>query len=985
MKTMEKTYWQSLEKYEEEVQKSILDKKQPLPEFSVEGLDETELKAKSSRRDFLKMMGFSVGAVALVTSCQMPVRKAIPLLNQPEDLVPGVPNFYASTFFDGNDYCSILVKTRESRPIKIEGNEMSPLTKGGTSARVQASVLNLYDDARLKNPRKGETDTDWETIDTEISRELKSLQAKGLKVVLLTSTIISPSTKELIKDFTDTYTNVEWVMYDAVSYAAIRKANELNFGTAVIPDYRFDKAKTIVSFDADFLGNWLMPVAYSKQFSANRKMVKGNTKMSRMYMYESNLSLTGSNADYRFPIKPSEQTAVLLNLYNEIAKATGNETFSAPKVNTDVKLAAIDLLESKGESLVVCGTNDVQSQLIVNAINNLLGNIGTTVDLSTPLLLKQGDDAAMQRIVKEMNEGTVGGLLTYNVNPAYDYPKTEEFKAGLKKVPLKVSFSETLDETALLCNYVCTTNNYLESWNDAEPVKGYFSFQQPTIRPIFNTRQFQDNLLKWIGSPNDFSTYIEEFWNLKKFEAGVDGVSFTYFFNKFKHDGVWKKESANAGQPTFSPQPFNIIKQTESGVELVVYEKISMGAGKYTNNPWLLELPDPITTATWDNYLCVSPQFAKENNLAKEDVVLLNGMFEIPVVVLPGQAYGTAAIALGYGRTAAGKAGNNIGKNAYPLTTIKDGFFTPDGKIVTIEKVAGKTYPLAMTQMHNDMEDRPIVRETTLKEYKLNPGAGNEQHLIDEENNVTLYQKVNYDGIHWGMTIDLTSCTGCANCVIACQAENNTPVIGKEQVRNRRIMHWMRIDRYFSKDPENPEVYHMPVMCQHCDNAPCENVCPVAATNHSSEGINQMAYNRCIGTKYCINNCPYKVRRFNWYSYVNNNDFDYNMNSDLGKMVLNPDVTVRQRGVVEKCSLCFQRIQEKKLLAKMENRELREGEVITACQQTCPTDAIQFGNLKNEKSIVVQNNKEARMYHLLEHLHTLPSTSYLTKVRNKDV
>lgn len=982
---MEKTYWQSFENYEEEQQKSILDKKQAVPEFSVEGLDETELKAKSSRRDFLKMMGFSVGAVALVTSCQMPVRKAIPLLNQPEDLVPGVPNFYASTFFDGNDYCSILVKTRESRPIKIEGNEMSPLTKGGTNARVQASVLNLYDDARLKNPRKGEVDSGWETIDTEISMELKTLQAKGLKVVLLTSTIISPSTKELIKEFTNTYTNVEWVMYDAVSYNAIRKANELNFGTAIIPDYRFDKAKTIVSFDADFLGNWLMPVAYSKQFSANRKLIKGNTKMSRMYMYESNLSLTGANADYRFPIKPSEQTAVLLNLYNEIARATGNETFTAPKVTTDVKLAAIDLLESKGESLVVCGTNDVQAQLIVNAINNLLGNIGTTVDLNTPLYLKQGDDAAMQRIIQEMNQGIVGGVLAYNVNPAYDYPQAEEFKNGLNKVGLKVSFSETLDETALLCNYVCTTNNYLESWNDAEPVKGYFSFQQPTIRPIFNTRQFQDSLLKWIGSPNDFSTYIEEFWNYKKFEVGVDGVSFTSFFNKFKHDGVWMKQSDATVQATFSPQPFNIAKQPESGIELVVYEKIAMGVGKYTNNPWLLELPDPITTATWDNYLCVSPQFAKENNLAKEDVVLLNGMFEIPVVVLPGQAYGTAAIALGYGRTAAGKAGNNIGKNAYPLTHVRDGYLTLNGKIVTIEKVAGKTYPLAMTQMHNDMEDRPIVRETTLKEYKQNPISGNEQHIIDEKNNVTLYQKVNYDGIHWGMTIDLTSCTGCANCVIACQAENNTPVIGKEQVRQRRIMHWMRIDRYFSKDPENPEVYHMPVMCQHCDNAPCENVCPVAATNHSSEGINQMAYNRCIGTKYCINNCPYKVRRFNWFSYVNNNEFDYNMNSDLGKMVLNPDVIVRQRGVVEKCSLCFQRIQEKKLLAKIENRELREGEVITACQQTCPTDAIQFGNLKNAESVVVQNNKEARMYHLLEHLHTLPSTSYLTKVRNKDV
>jgi molybdopterin-containing oxidoreductase family iron-sulfur binding subunit len=419
-------------------------------------------------------------------------------------------------------------------------------------------------------------------------------------------------------------------------------------------------------------------------------------------------------------------------------------------------------------------------------------------------------------------------------------------------------------------------------------------------------------------------------------------------------------------------------------VELVLYEKIAMGNGKYANNPWLQEMPDPITTATWDNYLCVPVAYAEEMGLQYEDVVRINGEFELPVLIQPGQPSGTVSIALGYGRTAAGKAGNGVGQNAYHLMNMRDGFADVSGTVVSIEKVGGKTYPLATTQTHHSMEGRALARETTLPEYLVDPASGNAQHKLDEEHNVTLYQKIDFDGIHWGMTIDLTSCTGCGNCIVACQAENNVPVIGKDQIRKRRVMHWLRLDRYYSADAENPDVYHMPVMCQHCDNAPCENVCPVAATNHSGEGLNQMAYNRCIGTRYCVNNCPYKVRRFNWYEFVNNNKFDYNMNSDLGKMVLNPDVTVRQRGVVEKCSLCAQRLQAAKLTAKVENRPLVDGDVKTACSQSCPTGAIQFGNLKDENSVVSLNNKEERMYHLLEHLHTLPSTSYLTMVRNRD-
>ena len=968
---MEKLYWQSLESLKEQKNDSVTDKKEAVPEFSIEGLDESEIKGKSSRRDFLKLLGFSVSAVALVSSCQMPVRKAIPLLNQPEDLVPGVANFYASTFFDGSDYCSILVKTRESRPIKIEGNDMSPLTKGGTNARVQASVLNLYDDARLKKPYKGGNSSSWATVDKEITSRLTKLNQTGKKVVLLTSTIISPTSKALIEEFIAYYPNVEWVTYDPVSFAAMRKANELNFGTSVIPSYSFDKANVIAGFNADFLGNWLMPVTFSKQYSVNRKLNRKNATMSRSYQFESNMSLTGANADYRTGIRPSDESAILLNLYNEIAKVTGLSTYNAPAIEVDIKKLADDLLKNKGKSLVVSGTNNLDIQLIVNAINNALGNYGSTIDITTPVNLYHGDDNSMSALVKEMKSGKIGGILVDNVNPAYDYVGAADFISGIKKVETRISFAETMDETASLCEFVCPDHNYLESWNDAEPVLGHFSITQPTIRPIFDTRQYQDSLLTWMGSSSDFSTYLENNWK----KLLPDTQNFIQAWNIVKHDGIYQVSREATEQPAFIAQTLKAKVGGNDGLELVLYQKMGMGIGKYANNPWLQELPDPISTATWDNYICISPYYAEQHDINYEDVVMVNGKYELPVLIQPGQAKGTVAIAVGYGRTSAGKAGNNVGFNAFQLA---------NGSKITIEKVSGKTYPIACTQMHHDMEERPIVRETTLADYIKDPSSGNELHKFDEEHNVTLYNKIDYDGLQWGMSIDLNSCTGCGNCVVACQAENNVAVIGKEQVKNRRIMHWMRIDRYYSRHEERPLVYHMPVMCQHCDNAPCENVCPVAATNHSTEGLNQMAYNRCIGTRYCINNCPYKVRRFNWFEFVNNNSFDYNMNSELGKMVLNPDVIVRQRGVVEKCSMCVQRIQAGKLTAKMENRELREGDIKMACEQSCPTDAIQFGNLLDNSSKVRAIQDDPRMYHLLESLHTLPSTSYLTKVRNNE-
>lgn len=979
---MEKKYWQSLEIYDEMKKDSVSDKG-AMPEFSIDGLDESEIKGKSSRRDFLKMMGFSVGAVVLVSSCQMPVRKAIPLLNRPKGLIPGVPNYYASTFFDGDEYCSILVKTRESRPIKIEGNDLSQISQRGTSARVQASVLNLYDDARLKGPAKGGNQSSWKSIDAEIKGKLKILKNDDKEVVLMTSTIISPTTRKLINEFVKAYPNVKWIQYDSVPMSAMREANEINFGKAVIPYYHFENADVMVGFNADFLGTWLMPVTFSRQFAKGRKLKDGQTKMSRLYQFETNMSLTGSNADYRYQIKPSEEAAVLLKIYNTLAKKTGNTVVAAPAVKTNVTMLANDLLKAKGKSLVVSGTNDVKIQLLVNAINNLLGNYGKTIDLNTAVNLKQGLESDVMQTINGIQSGKVGGIFFYNVNPVYDSVHKDNLTKALKKLPLKVSFATTMDETAQLCDYVCPDNNYLESWNDAEPIQGFYSFTQPTIRPIFDTRQFQESLLNWMDVDQSFSDYLEKNWQTNFFPKQNAFTNFDKFWFKCKKDGVYYIAAKEQSQPAFKAGKLEAGKPKAGTLEVALYENIAMGSGRYTNNPWLQEMPDPITTATWDNYVTVSPAFAKAQGLKQEDVVKINGELELPVLIQPGQTKGTIGIALGYGRSHAGKVGNGVGKNVYGLINNSDGLYSLLGSTVKLEKTS-KTYSLALTQTHNVMEGRPIVRETVLQSFIKNPTSGNEEHVkFLKDENFSLYPEPKFDAFRWGLSIDLNSCTGCSNCVISCQAENNVAVVGKEQVKRGRIMQWIRIDRYYSEMADNPEVFHQPVMCLQCDNAPCENVCPVAALSHSDEGLSQVTYNRCIGTRYCMANCPYKARRFNWFEFVNNNKFDYNMNSDLGKLVLNPDVTVRQRGVVEKCNFCQQRIQEKKLLAKSEDRELRDGEILTACQQSCPTDAIQFGNLLDKKSVVSRTNDTGRMYHLLESLHTLPSLSYLTKVRNK--
>ncbi len=939
------------------------------------GLLDGSLNKPASRRNFLKLAGFSTVLATVLNSCEKPIHKAIPYLIKPEEITPGSNIFYSSTFFDGEEYCAILAKSRDGRPIKIEGNPKSSLTLGGTSARVQASILGLYDNDRFHDPLKGGNKIAWDQADAEITAKLNDISSKNGRIVLLTSSIISPAANNIIREFILAYPSVMHVTCDAVSCSSILEANEKNFGQRILPSYRFDRADLIVSFGADFLGTWISPVEFTEQYAAKRKLKNNKDSMSRHVQFETGMSITGSNADERFPIRPSEEYQLLYAIFQAVTSGT------APK---DERIAGIsdELKKNHGKSLVISGSGDTRVQLVVNAINEALGNYGITIDLGAPVYTRQGRDADMISLTDELEKGSVDALFVYNINPVYHFPDAARFVSGLKKVPLTVSLSTSPDETSVLCNYVCPSGHYLENWGDAEPVKDHFSLQQPLINPIFNTRQWEESLLKWMGNATGYHQYLMNYWEKNMLSRQDDKKRFYDFWTATLQEGIFEPSSGNGAAPAYKSIEIPAPAQQPEGVELHLYEPVGIVSGRHANNPWLQELPDPVTKAVWENYAAISPKMASDHGLKDFDVITIAKNISLPVLIQPGQAYNTISVALGYGRTHTGKVADGVGINVYPLATPVNGNIRFSGQQVTIQKT-GQKHTVSRSQVYSEMDGRPIVRESILAEYRNNPEAGNEIHKEFEKKNVSLYPKPNFDGFHWGMSVDLNSCTGCGACIIACQAENNIPVVGKEEVGKSRIMHWIRIDRYYAGKSEQPEVVHQPVMCMHCANAPCENVCPVSATPHNNEGLNQVAYTRCVGTKYCINNCPYKVRKFNWFRYAENPKFNYHENTDLGRLVLNPDVTVRERGVVEKCSFCVQRIQEKKLTAKLENRVLNGEEVQPACVQACPAKALVFGDLNNKSNAVVINSTNDRNYYLLEELHTLPSVGYLTKIRNR--
>ncbi len=1012
-----KKYWQSVEELNEN--SSIVEtlrnnefvEEIPTDEFL--GDKEALSSSSTSRRDFLKYVGFSTAAASLA-ACEGPVIKSIPYVVQPEEIIPGVADYYATTMADGFDFANILIKTREGRPIKVENNYL-PGSKIKANARVYASVLSLYDSMRLKQPMIAGKPASWEEVDSRVKTALS--QANGGQIVLLTNTMASPSTDKLIAEFGAKYPNFRHVVYDAVSESGALDAYQAVYGERALADYDFSKADVIVSVGADFLGDW-QGGGCDTGYAQGR--IPKNGKMSKHIQFEANMSLSGANADRRVPMTVTQQKYALVHIYNAI---TGSSV-SVPKIEgkpgEDVVKAAQQLKAAGSRGVIATGLDDINAQLLVIAINNALQSQAFNPGVAR--YVRKGDAKAVAQLVNDMKAGAVNTLIMSGVNPVYTLADSAGFVEGLKKVKLSVAFSMKEDETSSKTTIAAAAPHYLESWGDVSIAKGYYSVMQPTIRPLFNTRQLQDALLKWSGNPMEYYDY------LKASSAGfVTGKS----WNQLVHDGVNVAETlptATANGADFGGAAARLAAaKPMGGLELVLYTKIGMGDGQQANNPWLQEFADPVTRVTWDNYVTVSRFDADKLGIRNYNVANggLNGSYvtikaggktlqKVPVIIQPGQARGTMGLAFGYGKKEGMKEEMQVGVNAY---TLYNNFSQVQPAEITVE--AGD-HEFACVQLQKTLMGRgDIVKETTLEIFNTKDAADwnvvpvvSLDHKEVPAASVDLWESFDRTvGHHFNLSIDLNACTGCGACVIACHAENNVPVVGKSEVRRSRDMHWLRIDRYYSsedtfaddvkvkqsasglfdsiekfdnmEDPaENPQVVFQPVFCQHCNHAPCETVCPVAATSHGRQGQNHMAYNRCVGTRYCANNCPYKVRRFNWFLYNKNEEFDYHMNDDLGRMVLNPDVNVRSRGVMEKCSLCIQMTQSTILKAKREGREVRKDEFYTACSEACGSGALTFGDVNNPEDTVTKLKESDRMYHLLEHIGTKPNVFFHVKVRN---
>jgi molybdopterin-containing oxidoreductase family iron-sulfur binding subunit len=1004
-----KKYWKSIEELnpESSVVEALKQNEfaQPIPTDQFLGDKDVLERSSTTRRDFLKYVGFSTAAASLA-ACEGPVIKSIPYVVAPDEIVPGVANYYATTISDGFDFASVLVKTREGRPIKIERNDLGGKI-GGVNARVHASVLSMYDKNRLMGPQINGQDATWAELDQAVASGLEGLN--GAEVILLTQSFASPSTAALVKAFTKKYPNVKHVTYDMVSVSEALDAFQEVYGMRALADYDFSKAATIVSIGADFLGDW-QGGGFEAGYAQSR--IPKDGRMSRHIQFEANMSLSGANADKRVPASPAQQAAVL-------GYITGSKALSdVPEIIRPAAEQAKRQLEKAGsKGVLVCGLPCPMAQKKVLNYNASIGS--EVMDVTHPIMKFSGSSTAVQDVIEGVKNGRIKGLITAGVNPLYAFPENG-FAEAFKNLGFTLSFAMRADETASAAKLVAATPHYLEAWGDVEAKKGMFSLVQPTIRPLFNTRQFQECMLAWTGSTQSYHDYLKAFWQ----ENILSGSS----WSKALHDGVFSSTySADYSSLPATATPARHF-DTGEAMALCLYTKTGLGDGRQANNPWLQELPDPISRATWDNYLTVSAADAKRLSLTNTHVSngALNGdcvrvtvgdavLERVPVLIQPGQAPGTVGLALGYGQKASIQAEMQTGVNAYSLYKEFSSV-----QSVSIEKVAG-THEFACIQLHNTMMGRDIIRETTLeifntkdkdywnavpkvsKDHKEIPVTSPEADLWDSFDRSI--------GHHFNLSIDLNACTGCGACVIACHAENNVPVVGKSEMRRSRDMHWLRIDRYYSSEEsfsadadkkenisglgsslsefaemevaaDNPQVAFQPVMCQHCNHAPCETVCPVAATSHGRQGQNHMAYNRCVGTRYCANNCPYKVRRFNWFLYAENEEFDYHMNNDLGRMVLNPDVVVRSRGVMEKCSMCIQMTQKTILDAKRDGRVIKDGEFKTACSAACETGAIQFGDINDEHSAVATLKEDDRMYHLLEAVGTKPNVFYQAKVRN---
>ncbi|MGI8469295.1 MAG: 4Fe-4S dicluster domain-containing protein [Pyrinomonadaceae bacterium] len=979
-----------------------------------------------NRREFLRLMGASLALAGLAgCNARPPVEQIVPYVRQPEEIVLGEPLFYATAATLGGYALGILAESHEGRPTKIEGNPLHPASLGATDIFAQASVLSLYDPDRAKDVLHFGQIATWESFLNDLRKNLANQRQKqGAGLRILTETIASPTFAFQIQDLLKDFPNAIWHQYEPINRDNEFEGAKMAFGADAETVYQFDKADVILSLDADFLFDSPARVRYARDFSKRQSARGGNLNFNRLYVVESSPTITGAAADNRLSIKSTE----IENFARVLAGKFGiGQTIENIENGSWIDALVKDLNAHHGSSIVVAGRSQPPVvHALAHALNNALGNVGKTVFYTEPVAANSVNQLeSLREIVGDIDAGRVEMLIIIGGNPAYNSPADFHFSESLQKVAWRVALSLYNDETSALCNWNIPAAHELETWSDTRAFDGTASIIQPLIAPLFNGKSAHEFLAAFTDSP-DVSSYdiVRGFWLKSEPPAPTDGSTAAKHNSLSTENppanagGSDKNLPANAGgsdknwrqalrdgfiantafagksvnlktdwlnrNPQLNNPPANAggSDKNPQSIELVFKADPTIYDGRFANNGWLQELPKPLTKLTWDNAALMSAATAKKFGLNEDiantggshgqitvDVVELNfngKSVRAPVFIVPQHADDSVTVQLGYGRNRAGQIGNGAGFDAYILRNSQTMWF---GENLEITKT-GEQFSLACTQFHADMEGRELIRAATLAEYKQNPNFA-KREADDPQKQISLYPGWKYEGHAWGMAVDTGSCIGCNACVVACQAENNIPIVGKPEVLRAREMHWIRVDRYY----ENDATLLQPVMCQHCENAPCELVCPVEATTHSAEGLNEMTYNRCVGTRYCSNNCPYKVRRFNFFQYSN---FD----TPLVQLQRNPEVTVRSRGVMEKCTYCVQRIQHAKIDAETEGREVKDGEIVTACQQVCPTEAIVFGDINDPNSKVSKLKNEATNYGLLAELNTRPRTSYLATVRN---
>ncbi len=956
------------------------------------------------RREFLKLMGASL-ALAGFAGCGSPAptnEKIVPYVRAPEEIIPGKPLFFATAMPLAGFGTGVLVESHEGRPTKIEGNPEHPASLGATDTFAQASILTLYDPDRSQVVTKAGRISTWNAFFTEVNAELETQRLRrGAGLRVLTETVTSPTLASQVRALLTTFPAAKWHQYEPAGRDTARAGARLAFGEYVETSYRFDRANVILALDADFLASGPGSVRYARDFADGRRVGSGRTGMNRLYVVETTPSVTGTMADHRLPLRPSQiegfARAIARGLGVEVQPGTGPTAAHAKWVAAVVQ----DLQRHRGATVVLAGHEQPPSvHALSHAMNIALGNVGTTVMYTEPVEANPVNQLeSLRALVRDMEAGVVDLLVILGGNPVFMAPADLHFGERLSKVGLRVHLSLYEDETSALCHWHVPEAHYLESWSDVRAYDGTATILQPLIAPLYNGKSVPELLAGIMGQPGRSGYDIaQEYWKSRH-----PGPDFDLFWRKALHDGVVpgtalppKRVALQKGfdrpalpTPPQGGQTSGAQPGRNQGLEIVFRPDPTVFDGRFANNGWLQELPKPLTKLTWDNAALISPATAQRLGLSSRvgttggehgtifaDIIELNyrgRAVRAPAWILPGHPDDCITVHLGYGRMRGGRVGTGVGFNAYALRTSD----APWGNAGLEIRKIGEQYPLACTQFHHSIEGRHLVRSGTLEEYRKNPAFA-QQMVPEKPRDLTIYPGFPYEGYAWGMAIDLNACTGCSACVVACQAENNIPIVGKTEVSRAREMHWLRIDRYYKGDPANPETYHQPVPCMHCENAPCELVCPTGATNHSAEGLNDMTYNRCVGTRYCSNNCPYKVRRFNFFAYA---DFE----TPSLKLLRNPNVTVRSRGVMEKCTYCVQRINAAKIQAEKEDRQVRDGEILTACQQACPTQAIVFGNVNDPTSRVATLKAGPRNYALLtEFLNTRPRTTYLARLRNSN-